>query len=47
VLSGVGGCTGDWRCCWGAPSPPQLPPATSKIPPPTLVCCFCVFQRWE
>ena len=25
VLSGVGGCTGGWRCCWGAPSLPQLP----------------------
>ena len=28
VLSGVGGSTGGWRCCWGAPSLPQLPPAT-------------------
>jgi hypothetical protein len=26
VLSGVGGSTGGWRCCWGAPSLPQLPP---------------------
>ena len=43
VLSGVGGCTGGWWCCWGAPSLPQLPPATSRNPPPTLVCCFCVF----
>ena len=25
MLSGVGGCTGGWRCCWGAPSLPQLP----------------------
>jgi len=33
VLSGVGGSTGGWRCCWGAPSLPQLPPATSKNPP--------------
>ena len=44
VLSGVGGCTGDWRCCWGAPSPFQLPPATSKNPPPyisLLSLCFC------
>ena len=26
VLSGVGGSTGGWRCCWDAPSLPQLPP---------------------
>jgi len=42
VLSGVGGCTGGWRCCWGAPS--QLPPATTKNPPPyisLLSLCFC------
>ena len=31
VLSGVGGSTGGWRYCWGAPS--QLPPATTKNPP--------------
>jgi len=40
VLSGVGGSTGGWRCCWGAPS--QLPPpATTKNPPPyiNLFCC--------
>jgi len=46
VLSGVGGCTGGWRCCWDAPSLPQSPPATPKNPPPyfsLLVCCFCVF----
>jgi len=30
MLSGVG----VWRCCWGAPSLPQLPPATPKNPPP-------------
>jgi hypothetical protein len=36
VLSGVGGSTGGWRCCWGAPSLPQLPPATSKNPPPYI-----------
>ena len=41
VLSGVGGSTGGCRCCWGAPS--QLPPATTKNPLPTLICCFCVF----
>ena len=34
VLSGVGGSIGGWRCCWGAPSFPQLPPATPKNPPP-------------
>jgi len=43
LLSGVGGSTGGWRCCWGAPSLPQFPPATSKTHPPTLVCVFCVF----
>ena len=44
VLSGVGGSTGGWRCCWGAPSLPQLPPATSNNPPPynsLLFLCFC------
>jgi len=46
VLSGVGGSTstGGWRCCGGAPSLPQLPPATSKNPPPyisLLFLCFC------
>ena len=44
VQSRVGGSTGGWRCYWGASSRlPQLPPATLKNPPPTLVCCFCVF----
>jgi len=43
VLSGVGGCTGGWRCCWGVLSLPQFPPANSKNPPPTLVCCFFGF----
>jgi len=28
VLSGVGGSTCGWRCCWDAPSLPQFPPAT-------------------
>jgi hypothetical protein len=44
VLSGVGGSTGSWRCCCGAPSLPQLPPATPKNPPPCsslLFSCFC------
>jgi len=44
VLSGVGGSTGGWWCCWGAPSLPQLPPATPKNPPPCsslLFLCFC------
>jgi len=44
VLSGAGGSTSGWRCCWGAPSLPQLPPATSKNPPPyisLLFFCFC------
>ena len=42
VLSGVGGSTGGWRCCWDAPS--QLPPATTKSSPPyvsLLFLCFC------
>jgi len=44
VLSGVGGSTGGWRCCWLAPSLPQLPLATPKNPPPyisLLFLCFC------
>ena len=44
VLSGVGGSVCGWRCCWNAPSLPQLPPATSKNPPPYLsflFLCFC------
>jgi len=44
MLSGVGGSAGGWRCCWGAPSLPQLPPATPKNPPPyisLLFLCFC------
>ena len=44
VLSGVGGSIGGWRCCWDAPSLPQLPPATPKNPPPyisLLFVCFC------
>jgi len=41
VLSGVGGCTSGWWCCWGAPSLPQLPPATLKNPPPYI--SFFVF----
>jgi len=50
VLSGVGGSTGGWRCCWGAPSLPQLPPATSNNPPPYIGLLFVVIvflQRWE
>jgi len=44
VLSGVGGSNAGWRCCWGAPSLPQLPPATPKNPSPyisLLFLCFC------
>jgi len=41
VLSGVGGSTGGWRCCWGAPS--QLLPAATNNPPPYVILflCFC------
>jgi hypothetical protein len=46
VLSGVGGSTGGWRCCWDAPSLFQFPPATSKNP--LLYFVVSVFlQRWE
>jgi hypothetical protein len=44
VVSGVGGSAGGWRCCWGAPSLPQFPPATPKNLPPCssllFSCCF-------
>jgi len=43
VLSGVGGCTSGWRCCWGALSLPQLPPATPKNPPPYISLLFLRF----
>jgi len=46
VLSEVGGSTGGWRCCWGAPSHPQMPPATPKTHPPTFVV-FVFLQRKE
>ena len=46
VLSGVGGSTGGLRCCWGAPSLPQLPPATSRTPLHWFVV-FVLLQRWE
>ena len=37
VLSGVGGSNGRWLAvCWGAPSLPQLPPATPKNPLPYI-----------
>jgi len=42
MLSGVGGSGGGWRCCWGAPSLPQLPPATPKNPPPCSSLLFRV-----
>ena len=45
VLSGAGGSTGGWRCCWGAPSLPQLPPATPKTHPPAVVLCARVFAE--
>jgi hypothetical protein len=43
VLSGVGGSTGGWRCCWGAPSLSQFPPATPKNPPPYISLLFLYF----
>jgi hypothetical protein len=37
VLCGIaGGSSGGWRCRWGALSLPQLPPASSKNPPPYI-----------
>jgi len=45
VLSGVGGSTGGWRCCWGAPNLPQLPLPLRITHPPTSVCCFFVFAE--
>jgi hypothetical protein len=46
VLSGVGGCTSGWRCCWDASSLPQLPPATPKNPPPYISLLFvCFFSK--
>ena len=47
MLSGVGGSAGGW-CCWGAPSLPQLPPATPKNPPPcSSLLLFVFLQRLE
>ena len=44
VLSGVDGSAGGWRAVGVLPASLKcMPPATSKNPPPTLVCCFCVF----
>jgi len=40
MLSGVGGSAGGWRCCWVAPSLPQLPPATLKNAPPYISLLF-------
>ena len=40
VLSGVGGSTGGWWCCWDAPSLPQFPPAIPKSPPPYISLTF-------
>jgi hypothetical protein len=43
VLSGVGGSTGGWRCCWDAPSLPELPPATSKNPRTLYISLVLIF----
>ena len=43
VLYGIGGSTGGWRCCGGAPSLPQLPPAIPKNPPPYISLLFLCF----
>jgi hypothetical protein len=43
VLSGIGGSAGGWRCCWGAPSLPQLPPATPKNTPPYISLLYLFF----
>ena len=36
MLSGVGGSTGGWRCCWGAPPTPLY-----------LFVVIMFLQRWE
>jgi hypothetical protein len=45
MLSGVGDSTGGWRCCWGAPSLPQMhAPCHFEEPTPyisLLFLCFC------
>ena len=43
VLSGVGGSTGGWRCCWVLPVSLSFPLPLLRTHPPTFVCCFCIF----
>jgi len=45
VLSGIGGSAGGWRCCWGAPSLPQLLLPLHRTHPPAAVCSFRVFAE--
>ena len=49
VLSGVGGCTGGWRCCWGAPSLPRsIAPCHFEEPTPLhKFVVFVLLQKWE
>ena len=46
VPSRKGGSASGWRCCWSAPSPPQLPPATSQNPPSFIASLLLIsFQK--
>ena len=47
VLSGEGGSADGWQCCRGAPSPPQLPPATSKNPPSFIASLLLLSFRGD
>ena len=48
VLSGEGGSVGDgWRCCRSAPGLSQLPPATSKNPPPFITSLLLFSSRGD
>jgi len=44
MLSEESGFSDGWRCCWGAPNLPQLPSATPKNPPPSIVV-FCFIGK--
>ena len=49
MLSGVGGSAGGWRCCWGASSLPQMPPATPALERRILfiyLSCCGMLESW-